>query len=277
MSVNADGVFTKFYSDLRIDVIRCKQGQRSTDDLDVWIEDVSVKIRERHHEIIGLILEPLVQGAGGMIVWPVEAVDRICTLCREYGVLLIFDEVMTGLGRTGKLFAFEHLQELPDFVCLSKGLTGGLLPLALTLTSSEIYQTFLSEDVAKMFFHGHSFTANAITCAAACANLKLFKKNSVLEKITVLEKIHQQSLEKIRRQVVVKDSRVMGAIGAIELANDASYGGPFSQRLQALCLKNGLFVRPLGNVIYLLPPYGSEPGDLANAWSIISDALKELQ
>jgi adenosylmethionine-8-amino-7-oxononanoate aminotransferase len=277
MSINADGVFTKSYSDLRIDVIRCKQGTRSTDELNVWLDDFSLKISERHREIIAVILEPVVQGAGGMIAWPTEAVNRICSLCREYDVLLIFDEVMTGFGRTGKMFAFEHLQAIPDFVCLSKGLTGGMLPLALTLTSAEVYNAFLSEDSSKMFFHGHSFTANPISCAAACANLKIFRKDDTLRKIAGLEYTHKKSIEKVSQRLQLKDSRVVGTIGAIELSRDFEYGSEFSKKLYAKCLDAGLFLRPLGSTVYLMPPYGSSSDELEWAWSLVGEAIEKCQ
>ncbi len=276
MSVNADGVFTKSYKDLRIGVIRCKQGTRSTDELSVWLEDFTLKIRERHNEIIAVILEPLIQGAGGMITWPIEAVNRICSLCDEYGVLLIFDEVMTGFGRTGKMFAFEHLHAIPDFVCLSKGLTGGMLPLALTLTSKEIYDAFLSEDASKMFFHGHSFTANSISCAAACANLKLFRSNKTIEKIAGLEDSLRRSIKRISQRIELKDSRVVGSIGAIDLSGDTTYGNKFSNKFYAQCFSKGLFLRPLGNTVYLMPPYNSTSEEIEWAWQCIGEVIEGL-
>lgn len=273
MSVNADGVFTDSYKELRIEVLRCDQGKYSTDHLASWLDDFRTKITSKHDEIIAVIIEPLVQGAGGMIVWPTEAVNQICALCREYGVLLIFDEVMTGFGRTGKVFAFEQLQYIPDFVCLSKGLTGGSLPLALTLTSPNIYEAFLSEDISKMFFHGHSFTANAISCAAACANLQIFKNEKVLTKIANMEMTHKLAIKKLSQKVQVKDYRVKGAIGAIELNDPVAYGSHFAKKLVARCLDKGLFIRPLGSVIYLMPPYGTEPKELEWAWECITEAV----
>jgi adenosylmethionine-8-amino-7-oxononanoate aminotransferase len=273
MSIGADGAFTQDFRGLRLDVFRCKQGQLSIDPLDVWVSDFEATIKLHHHEIIAVILEPMIQGAGGMIIWPSEALERITRLCREYDLLLIFDEVMTGFGRTGKIFAFEHLTTVPDFVCLSKGLTGGALPLALTLTSDRIYDAFLSEDPKKMFFHGHSFTANPIACAAAAANLKLLSDKSVLSRVQEIENAHRRSLAKLSEVLDLKDTRTLGAVGAVELNIPVEYGGPTSSRVYKDCLQKGLFLRPLGPVIYLLPPYCSKPHEIEWAWSLIGEVL----
>lgn len=275
MSVNAEGVFTKSYEDLRLDVIRCNQGHHTTDDLNMWIEDFKTKIIQHHNEIIAVILEPLIQGAGGMIMWPKAAVENIYSWCQEYDVLLIFDEVMTGFGRTGKMFAFEHFHFLPDFVCLSKGLTGGMLPLAITLTNAEIYNAFLSEDSSKMFFHGHSFTANPISCAAASANLKIFRNTNTFHLISKIEETHKKFLKKISQQIKLKDMRVLGSIGAVELFSDSTYAGTFSNTLQNRCLNKGIFLRPLGNILYLMPPYHSTPDEIDFAWETILEILCE--
>jgi adenosylmethionine-8-amino-7-oxononanoate aminotransferase len=273
MSVTADGAFTNAYKDLRIEVLRCEQGRYLSDDLNVWLGDFERKLRAHHHEIIAVLIEPLIQGAAGMIVWPREAVRRLCRLCRELGVLVIFDEVMTGFGRTGTMFAFEQTGEVPDMVCLSKGLTGGTLPLALTLTTDEIFEAFLSQDTGRMLFHGHSFTGNAISCAAASANLKLFQDPAVLARVEQMASAHRKAVARIGQEFELRDSRVLGAIGVIELKQDASYGADSSRRLAQRCLEQGLFLRPLGNVIYLMPPYCAKPEEIEWAWEVVAKSL----
>ncbi len=276
MSVTADDIFTKPYNGLRLDVIRCGQGFSSTDELHTWIGKFSKNIHERCNEIVAVIIEPMLQGAGGMIAWTKEALNRICELCRQHDVLLIFDEVMTGFGRTGKQFAFEHLNYVPDFVCLSKGLTGGSLPLALTLTSKKIYDAFLSNDSSKMFFHGRSFAANSISCAAACASVRLFKKNPVLSDISLITEGHKRAIDKIKQRIQLSDSRVVGSVGVIELSNSSEYGGQFSKKLLSSCTDKGLFIRPLGNVIYLMSPYCSKAEEVEWAWEAITESIQQI-
>ncbi len=274
MSVTGEGPFVKPYHPLRFEVLRCDQGSRSCDPSDKWTYDFELKLREEHKGIAAVIIEPLIQGAGGMIMWPLESLKKISDLCRELNVLLIFDEVMTGFGRTGTLFAFEQLDEVPDFVCMSKGLTGGALPLAITLTQSKIYEAFVSKDTSKMFFHGHSFTANAISCAAAAANLRIFKQDSVYAKIAEIERAHVRSLAKLQQKVNVRDARVRGVVGAIELMEEFNYGSSRSRRIFSKCFESGLFLRPLGNVIYLMPPYCSTSEEVEWAWDIIAGAIE---
>ncbi len=282
MSVTGEGTFTNPYSQLRIKVIRCDQGTQSTDPIEMWVNGLEQTLQLRGREIAAVILEPLIQGAGGMIVWPIEAVRKIIALCKAYKVLLVFDEVMTGFGRTGRLFAFENfLPARPDFVCLSKGLTGGSLPLALTLTSQEIYDAFLSDEVEKTFFHGHSFTANAISCAAAAESLRIFKREETLEKITRIEGTHRAGLYKMGQKFELNDTRICGSIGAIELKKPKSgedgYGNLRGREIFKYCIDRELFIRPLGEILYLMPPYCTEPQEIEQAWEIIGKCLEAFQ
>ncbi len=283
MSVTADGAYTQAYHGLRFEVIRCEQGERSNDSLELWMSDFREKIATQHYEIAAVILEPLVQGAGGMIVWPKAAVQEIIQLCRSHDVLVIFDEVMTGFGRTGTLFAFEQIDLTPDFLCLSKGVTGGFLPLGLTITTDRIYDAFLSPSTSRMLFHGHSFTGNALSCAAACANLELFRSGAVLKQIETLTMSHQKGIAALCKNVDVVDTRVLGAIGAVELrvppsAEDrhAKYGNPHSRLLFQRCLNESLYLRPLGNIVYLMPPYCTSTDELEWAWSVVAKAARNL-
>ena len=277
MSVSGPSLFTRAYHPLLIEFIYAKQAYHSFDSAENYTADFIKKINEHSDEIAAVIIEPIIQGAGGMIIWPTEALRVIRKYCEEKNIYLIFDEVMTGFGRTGRMFAFEHTGIVPDFLCLSKGLTGGSLPLSLTLTTQEVYEAFLSDEKNKMFFHGHSFTANPIACAAAVANLKKFKSEEVLKNVLVIEKAHQNALEKIKISHIscrIKDIRFKGAIGVLEL-NDASftYGSPMSKRLTDTLLQDGLFIRALGNIIYLIPPYCSSYAEVTQSWEKILSAL----
>ena len=195
----------------------------------------------------------MLQAAGGMIVWPAEFLAGARRLCDQYGTLLIADEVLTGFGRTGRMFACEHAGVRPDLVCMSKGLTAGYLPMGATAATESIYEAFLSEDRGKAFFHGHSYTANPLACAVGLASLDLFREGAVLDRVQTLERQLRAGLEPLRR---LGDVRVIGGVGIVEL--DSSAGGYLDNigpRLYAAFLERGLLLRPLGNVIYFMPPY----------------------
>lgn len=269
MSVGGRGVFTKPYAPLLFDVIHAGQGTRSSDAVEAYTSSALALMEKHREELAGVILEPLVQGAGGMIVWPVEAVRKICARARELGLFLIFDEVMTGFGRTGSLFAFEQIGIAPDLLCLSKGLTGGNLPLALTVASPEIYDAFLDDEKSKMFFHGHSFTGNPISCAAALANLRLLKKSDLSGRWRRISEIHRQRLESLPLQSIL-DRRIRGTIAAVELKTPRTgYESDFAERATGLALKHGVFLRPLGNILYVLPPYCISDESLHRVWDAI--------
>jgi adenosylmethionine-8-amino-7-oxononanoate aminotransferase len=182
-------------------------------------------------------------------------------LCDRHGTLLVADEVMTGFGRTGRMFASEHASVSPDIVCLSKALTAGYLPLGATVTTDAVYEAFLSDDRRKTFFHGHSFTANPLACAVGLASLDLFREQDVLARIRRLESRMRERLEPLGGLSVVGDVRVIGGVGIVELVSDkatrsaAGYLDGIGPRLAAAFLERGLLLRPLGNVVYFMPPY----------------------
>ncbi len=273
MSVSGTTAFSKAYGDLQFDVICCEQGGTEEEGGKLWIENFRKKMDHHRGEIAAILIEPLVQGAGGMIFTPPKLLKAICDLARQEKILVIFDEVMTGLGRTGSLFAFEQVGFVPDILCLSKGLTGGLLPLSLTAATQEIYNAFYSDDVDRMLFHGHSFTGNPISCAAAVASLEIFKREPVLERVLEIERAHRRSLSDFAMMEGVRSTRSLGAIGVVELKADLPYGATFQQELSRSALNHGLFLRPLGSTIYLLPPYCTTPAEVASAWKIIASFL----
>lgn len=274
MSVSGDSAFTKPYNGMRFEILRAAQGMSVQDPLSVWISSFEKMMASKGSEIAAVLLEPLLQGAGGMIVWPIEAVQKIYDISKKHGALVIFDEVMTGFGRTGTMFAFEQINRIPDLLCLSKGITGGFLPLGATVTTHDIYSAFLSPHVDKMLFHGHSYTGNALSCAAACANLKLFKKMNFSLHLSALTAAHSKALQKLSEHQSLKEVRVCGTIGVVELSQVSIYGNSLSAKIQKEALKLNLFIRPLGNTIYLMPPYSSTPDEIAWAWSQIDNILK---
>ncbi|WP_341818060.1 adenosylmethionine--8-amino-7-oxononanoate transaminase [Wolbachia endosymbiont (group A) of Andrena fulva] len=247
---------------------------------ETWDEDEKIENKEEHslkvleghlragsRKIAALILEPLVQGASGMRMCCPEFVRKVVNLVRQHGILIICDEVMTGFGRTGTYFALEQTQIVPDFLCISKGLTGGFLPLALTITTEEVYSAFLSEHFTKAFAHGHSYTANPLGCAAAIASLDLLVKHDTMESIKRIHSIHKKELVNLSEACKnVERARVTGTIAAFDV-HDA-------QTLKIKFLEQGLLIRPLGNSVYLLPPYSISTFELEEAYNKIRNILR---
>ena len=216
-------------------------------------------------------------GAGGMRMWSADALRGIRALTAERGVLLIADEVLTGFGRTGKMFACDLAGVAPDLMCLSKGITGGFLPMGATLCSDRVQTAFHSENRLHTFYHGHSYTGNALACAAANASLQIFEDQPVFERIANISKIHAERLEQLRRFAVMGDARQIGTIAAIELrTEDAGYLSAMRPKLYRFFLERGVLLRPLGNVVYVLPPYVISPDELHRVWDVIVEALETL-
>jgi adenosylmethionine-8-amino-7-oxononanoate aminotransferase len=231
-------------------------------------------LRARGPEIAALVMEPMVQGAGGMILTGADFLAGAARLCREHDVLFIADEVMTGFGRTGRMFAVEHAGVAPDLMCVAKGLTGGALPLAATLATEAIYEAFLDADPRRAFLHGHSFTGNPIACAAALASLALFEEAGALDRIRAIEAFYAATLPRFASHPRVRDVRWLGLIGAVELESCST--GYFADEARAISkqlLDQGYLVRPLGPVIYTLPPYVVEIDDLAALYQSLFDLL----
>lgn len=219
-------------------------------------EEIEKIFRENSNEIAAMILEPMLQGAGGMIIWEADFIRDVRKLCDEYNILLIADEVLTGFGRTGKMFACEHARISPDIICLSKALTAGYLPLGVTAATEEIYQAFYSDDRTKTFFHGHSFTANPLACAVACASLELFEKENCLEKVTFINQKFRDFAVQIKEIPCVGDVRIIGGVLVIEIKTEnAGYLANIGQKLAQEFLSRNILLRPLGNVLYFMPPY----------------------
>ncbi len=237
-------------------------------------------IKENEGKISALVMEPLVQGAGGMIMHPEGYLRRARELCDKYNILLVLDEVATGFGRTGKMFACEHEGVSPDIMCLAKGITGGYLPLAATLTTEKIYKAFLGDYAEfRTFFHGHSYTANPLACAAALANLEVFDKDETLKHMPEKEDALAGGLEKIERLPHVGDVRRKGFMVGIELVKDRKTREPYLPaekigiRVITEARRLGLIIRPLGNVIVLMPPLSSTPAELKKITEITRKSI----
>lgn len=230
---------------------------------------------ERHGpETAALIVEPLVQGASGMRMCRPSFLRALRSRLQQAGVLLIFDEVMTGFGRTGELFACQRAKVTPDIICLSKGLTAGFLPLAVTVCRKEIYQVFLGETFHRAFTHGHSFTANPLGCAAALASLQVFDEENTLAKLSLIEAVHRDALARLALNPKVGRLRLTGTIAAMDIMGEQEgYTSAVGSTLKDYFHTQGLLLRPLGNVVYLLPPYCISEPELRRAYEVIEHAV----
>lgn len=244
------------------------------------VEEILIK---HNKEIAAVIMEPLVQAAAGIIVTPPGYLKKIRSLCTKYNVLLIADEVATGFGRTGRMFACEHEGISPDIMAIAKGITGGYLPLAATLVSQDIFNAFLGEyKEFKTFFHGHSYTGNPLGCAAAIANIEIFEKEGVIENLKPKIALLEQLISPLKDQPYVGDVRQKGLIAAIELVKDKvkKTGYPLEEKMGIrVCLearKQGLLLRPIGNVIILMPPLSISKTDLKKMTSIVRMAIEKV-
>lgn len=287
MSVSGRSVFTGAFEALLFNVRRTTSpylyrhplGENPALCVQVCINDLEKLLVEDGDKIAAVIVEPLLQGTGGMIIWPSEYLCGVRRLCDKYGVLMIVDEVLTGFGRTGRMFACEHALISPDIICLSKGLTAGYLPLGATVATEKIYEGFLSDDRTKTFFHGHSYTANPLGCAVATASLDLFRTEGTLERIRVLEQKIEKRLAQFESIPHVGDIRMIGGVGAIELVQDqttkaaSGYLGKIGLKLATEFLKRNLLLRPLGNVLYFMPPYAINEKQIDWVFDQIAEVL----
>jgi adenosylmethionine-8-amino-7-oxononanoate aminotransferase len=228
------------------------------------------------NEFAAFIFEPLCQGAAGMIMYAPESLDKLIAICKKNRVFTIADEVMTGFGKTGKTFACNYLNEQPDMMCLSKALTGGTIPMAITTFTQEIYDGFLDSDVNKALFHGHTFTANPTGCAAALASLELLQTNTMQENLIRVNNRHLIFKKRIAQHPKVKATRVLGVIFALEVETEtkASYYGELRNKLYDFFIKNGVILRPVGNIVYILPPYIITDEQLEKVYEVVEKALE---
>jgi adenosylmethionine-8-amino-7-oxononanoate aminotransferase len=287
MSVSDDSPFNAAFESLRIPVLRthsascahCPVGlSRATCHIEC-LNQLERLLTEQGDQIAAIIVEPLLQGAGGMIVHPEEFLSGVRRLTEAHDVLLIADEVLTGFGRTGRMFACERAGIVPDLMCVAKGLTGGFLSLAATFATDRIHNAFVGGDRMRTFFHGHSYTANPIACAAANASLQIFENEPVLERIAAIEQVHAARLPGFAGHPAVLDARHIGTVSAIELKvpeSDSGYLSSLRPRLYRFFLDRGVLLRPLGNVVYVLPPYVITAEQLHFVYDVIQESLQAI-
>ncbi|HTF03535.1 MAG TPA: adenosylmethionine--8-amino-7-oxononanoate transaminase [Bacteroidia bacterium] len=273
MSVGARNVFNNAFDPLLFDVVHIPvpvagKERESIDALTAAIDKNTA----------AFIFEPLVQGAAGMIMYEPKALDKLLAICEQFDVITIADEVMTGFGRTGKMFAMDHCEHHADIVCLSKGITGGFMPLGVTMCTHEIYEAYLTDDRTKTFFHGHSYTANPLACAAAVANLEWFDKGVVNESIGEISAAMKQVCATFAMHPRVKDARCRGTILALELKSDEETGylNAIGEKVALFFHERGVIMRPLGNVIYVIPPYCISEEELQQVFNCMGEFLEGL-
>lgn len=268
MSVSARGTFTDPFAD------RLWAVERLPDPVDGdTVGALRALIDQRGSELAALIVEPLLLGAGGMRMWSEHTLRALAECCAKAHVLLIADEVLTGFGRTGPLFACARAGVAPDIMCLSKGLTGGALPLGATVTTERIFEGFRSQDRRQTLFHGHSYTANPVACAAARASLALLDADSARHRETI-ESAHREHMARLAPHPRVRRTRVLGTIAAFDLDDEEGYLSTVGGELAAFALRNGVLLRPLGNVVYVLPPFCTTADDLALIYRVIERFLE---
>ena len=270
MSVGARGVFNQAYAPLLfdVDVLPFPERGREQETIDA-LEKLCRRVSPA-----ALIVEPLILGAGGMRIYSAQTLLELRRVCSSYDVLFIADEVMTGWGRTGTLLACEQAGIEPDLLCLSKGLTGGAMPLAVTLTTSAIYDAHCSSDRSRMFFHSSSYTANPIACAAALGNLAVWREEPVAARIEDLALRQEQQLKRLGR---ARNLRQLGTITACEIGDgEANYLSNRAPELLAFFRSHDILLRPLGNTIYVMPPYCIEDSDLELVYQSIEDSLEHF-
>ncbi len=271
MAVGERSVFTRTVAPLLFDVARV--AVPGADTAERWRESVTAHLRSG--TVAGVIVEPMILGAGGMLTWPAAELVWLAAECRAAGVPLIADEVMTGFGRTGQMFAVQHAGVVPDIICLAKGLTGGFLPLAVTACRAHIYEAFLAEDRARMLFHGHTYCANPIGCAAARASLALFSAEPVAERIAAIERVHAERLPGLLESGAAVAVRQCGTIAALDLPEigAAGYLGRAGVAPVQAAFAAGYLLRPLGNTLYMMPPYSTTPEQLHGLYTFLADEL----
>lgn len=282
MSAGARSLFTQVFNELLFEVEYLpwpetwmgdeSAGKREDEIIDI----LETKLTQHPESYAGIIIEPLVQGAGGMRMCSEDFLQKLHWVNRQFDTLLIFDEVMTGFGRTGDWFASKRAQVEPDIICLAKGITGGFLPLAVTVSTDEVYQAFYSDDPLETLWHGHSYTANPLGCAAALASLDLLEENQ--EQFKSMEKIHEESMLSLATLECIHKARVKGTIAAFTIRNEAESGylNEIGNQIKQRCVEYDLLLRPLGDVVYLMPPYCITESELKMVYKKIGSLLADL-
>jgi adenosylmethionine-8-amino-7-oxononanoate aminotransferase len=271
MSFSSRSIFTQAFNDKLFEVIFIETPTAEN------LDQLSGTIHGLGDDIAAFIYEPLLQGAGGMKMYDAGLMDVLLGICRQHNIICIADEVMTGFGRTGRLFASEYMTEKPDIICLSKGLTGGTMALGVTACNQKIVDAFDSDDKLKTFFHGHSFTANPLACTAALASMELLLKGACIENIRMITLENREMAAKLNVLTMIKNARSLGTVLAFELISGKDeYLNNISREITTYLLKKGIYLRPLGNTVYIMPPYCISKEELQLLHETILDMIGEM-
>jgi adenosylmethionine-8-amino-7-oxononanoate aminotransferase len=272
MAASGISFYTQAFQGMFIDVVRIPVPVKGQEQ--VSFDTLNQVIKNNH--CAGFIFEPLVQGAAGMVMYEPEALDQLLQICQEHNVLTIADEVMTGFGKTGKTFACDYLTQKPNMMCLSKALTGGTIPMAITTFTQDIFDAFYDEDINKALFHGHTFTANPTGCAAALASLELLQTEEMQNNLIRINYSHLAFKKRIENHPKVTTTRVLGVIFALEIKTktSASYYGTLRNKLYDYFIESGVILRPVGNIVYILPPYVMTDAQLQKVYDVVESALE---
>ena len=274
MSISARNVFNNAFEPLLFDVIHIDVPTKGNEKKAM----LQLQNEVKKNDVACFIFEPLVQGAGGMVMYESYILNEMLALCKKHNCISIADEVMTGFGRTGKMFAIDDLTNKPDIICLSKALTAGFMPLGLSICNSTIYKAYITDDKTKTFFHGHSYTGNPTACSAALANLDIFDKPVTFKNITRINEQHLKFQVKVKQHKNILDVRVIGIIIAFEIRSKEKthYLNSISETMPTFFLKRGIILRPLGNVLYILPPYCIGNKELKTIYKAVNEFLDSL-
>jgi adenosylmethionine-8-amino-7-oxononanoate aminotransferase len=272
MAASGISFYTQAFEGMFIDIVRIPVPIKGHEEISFQALSKAIK----NNSCAGFIFEPLVQGAAGMVMYEPEALGKLIEICQENRVLTIADEVMTGFGKTGKTFACDYLQTQPDMMCLSKALTGGTIPMAITTFTQDLFDAFYNDDINKALFHGHTFTANPTGCAAALASLELLQTDEMQTNISRVNVHHLAFQKRIENHPKVTTTRVLGVIFALEIKteNQASYYGALRNKLYDFFIENGVILRPVGNIVYILPPYIITDSQLQKIYNVVESALE---
>ena len=272
MSVSGLSVYNGPFEDFLLEIERLPVPNDET------IEDVISRFESilEEQEVAAFIFEPLVQGAAAMHMYRAKHLDQLIELAKSQGALAIADEVMTGFGKTGLNFASDYLEQKPDIICLSKSLTAGVAPMALTCSTEDVFDAFYDKQVSKGFFHGHTYSANPLACAAAIAGLELLKSDKIQKAIKYISSRHCQFENEVKKHPLVKSTRSLGVIFALDLDLETERYGNLRDRLYRFFMEKGVFLRPLGNTIYLLPPFTISDKELDLLYNSILKCLEML-
>lgn len=274
MAASGISFFTEAFKGSLLDVIRIPVPTAGNEEKTIKALENLVKT----NDFAAFIFEPLVLGAAGMVMYQPEILDKLIAICKQYNIFTIADEVMTGFGKTGKNFACDYLTQKPDMMCLSKALTAGTVPMAITTFTQELFDGFYDDDINKAFFHGHTFTANPTGCAAALASIKLLQTAQIQHNIKAINQSHLDFQTQMQGHHRVKTTRVLGVIFALEIKTQTqeSYYGNLRNKLYNFFIENGVILRPVGNTIYILPPYIITKLQLQKVYQTIKEALDKF-